>query len=98
MKLKPDMDAKLSLAPSWTGAILTPPTIDRNRTQSLHRVIFGDGFNLVHIWERLTEDQEHRFRKIVGLSDIHDHQIHPHHMKYILYLVAYFAPSSPSPS
>lgn len=46
------MDAKLFLAPPWTGVVLTPPCIDRNRTQSLHRVIFGDGLNLVHIWEK----------------------------------------------
>jgi hypothetical protein len=81
----PDMDAQLYLAPPWTGTILTPPHFDGYGTQlSLHHVLMGYGYNLVHIWPMLLPYQDFEFRKVVGLLPPEEPQVLPHNKGYLI--------------
>lgn len=79
----PDMDARLYLAPPWTGSVLTPPHIDGHGTQlSLHRVLMGGGYNLVHVWPSFLPAEDHKWREVVHLPPAHRAQPLPHDIKY----------------
>jgi len=77
----PNMDARLYLAPPWTGCIMTPPHFDGHGTQmSLHRVLMGDGYNLVQVWHSLPLHLESKWRKVVRLPQTHEPQFLPHNI------------------
>jgi hypothetical protein len=81
----PDMDARLYLAPPWTGAVITPPHFDGHGTQtSLHRVLMGGGHNLVHVWPRFLPHQEWKWRQSVGLPPPEEPQPLPHDICYTI--------------
>lgn len=81
----PDADARLYLAPPWTGAVITPPHFDGHGTQmSLHRVLMGDGHNLVHVWPQFLPYQELKWRQSVGLPSPEKPQPLPHNIHYTI--------------
>jgi hypothetical protein len=79
----PNMGYRLYVAPVIHDiAILTPPHRDGFGTQtSMHVQLFGDGYNLVYIWD-LTPGQKEIFQRIVGLLPLPDKQHLPHAEPY----------------